>query len=31
MFSFGEIGPVRGVPALNGFAMSFAVITRRSQ
>jgi small ligand-binding sensory domain FIST len=30
MFSFGEIGPVRGVPALNGFAMSFGVITRRA-
>jgi small ligand-binding sensory domain FIST len=29
LFSFGEIGPVRGVPALNGFAMSFGVISRR--
>lgn len=28
MFSLGEIGPVKGVPALNGFAMSFAVITK---
>jgi small ligand-binding sensory domain FIST len=27
MFSLGEIGPVRGVPALNGFAMAFAVIS----
>lgn len=26
MFSFGEIGPVMGVPALNGFAMSLGVI-----
>jgi small ligand-binding sensory domain FIST len=30
MFSFGEIGPVRGVPALNGFAMAFAVISEKS-
>lgn len=29
MFSFGEIGPVRGVPALNGFAMSFGLIVHR--
>ncbi len=29
MFSFGEIGPIKGVPALNGFAMSFAVISRK--
>lgn len=28
MFSLGEIGPVKGVPAINGFAMSFAVITK---
>jgi len=26
MFSFGEIGPVMSVPALNGFAMSLGVI-----
>lgn len=26
MFSIGEIGPVMGVPALNGFAMAFGVI-----
>ena len=30
MFSLGEIGPVRGVPALNGFAMAFAVISEHS-
>jgi small ligand-binding sensory domain FIST len=29
LFSLGEIGPVRGVPALNGFAMSFAIITQK--
>jgi small ligand-binding sensory domain FIST len=29
MFSLAEIGPVGGVPALNGFAMSLGVITRR--
>lgn len=29
MFSFGEIGPVRGVAALNGFAMSLGVIVHR--
>lgn len=28
MFSFGEIGPVCGVPALNGFAMSLGMIIR---
>lgn len=31
MFSFGEIGPVRGVPALNGFAMSLGVIVHRTE
>lgn len=31
MFSLGELGPVRGVPALNGFAMSLGVITRRAE
>lgn len=30
MFSLGEIGPVRGVPALNGFAMAFAVISKEN-
>lgn len=30
MFSFGEIGPVRGVPALNGFAMSLGLIVHRA-
>jgi small ligand-binding sensory domain FIST len=30
MFSLAEIGPVGGVPALNGFAMSLGVITKRS-
>jgi small ligand-binding sensory domain FIST len=30
MFSFGEIGPVRGVPALNGFAMSLGLIVHDS-
>lgn len=28
MFSLGEIGPVRGVPALNAFAVALGVITR---
>jgi small ligand-binding sensory domain FIST len=31
MYSFGEIGPVRGVPALNGFAMSLGLIVRRDE
>lgn len=30
LFSLGEIGPVRGVPALNGFAIAFAVISKHS-
>lgn len=30
LFSLGEIGPVRGVPALNGFAMAFGVISRQT-
>lgn len=30
MFSLGEIGPVKGVPALNAFAMVYGVITRRA-
>lgn len=29
IFSFGEIGPVCGVPALNSFAMVLVLITRR--
>jgi small ligand-binding sensory domain FIST len=29
MFSLAEIGPVGGVPALNGFAMSLGLITKR--
>lgn len=31
MFSFGEIGPVRGVPALNAFAMSLGLIVHRPE
>jgi small ligand-binding sensory domain FIST len=30
MFSLAEIGPVGGVPALNGFAMSLGLITKRT-
>lgn len=29
LVSFGEIGPVRGIPALNGFAASLGIIKRR--
>jgi small ligand-binding sensory domain FIST len=29
MFSFGEIGPVRGIPALNGFAMALGLIVHK--
>lgn len=30
LYSFGELGPVSGVPAYNAFAMSFGVIVERS-